>query len=159
MQTTTLKPIKSYEKLPQTPDTLKQKVIRPDHSSQNEWIAIHLVQFYNEISLLCAIISKICDSDTCPIMAAGRNAEYLWADDHLYKRPVQMAAIQYIDFLMEWVELNINDTRKFPLRNIQFCVLYGAQKHKKTRTLSVAREGPLFCIPYSRESEAPYSRS
>lgn len=42
--------------------------------------------------------------------------EYLWQDSDKYKRPTKMAAPDYIEHLMSWVQSNIDNEQVFPSR-------------------------------------------
>ena len=74
------------------------------------------VDFFNEISLLYGTISDYCTRDTCPRMTAGDDYEYLWMDGVKYKKPTEVAAPEYVELLMAWVEAQINDEQIFPLQ-------------------------------------------
>jgi len=47
-------------------------------------------------------------------MSAGPKYEYLWADGHSVKTPLKVSASEYIDFLMAWVENQLNNENLFP---------------------------------------------
>lgn len=40
--------------------------------------------------------------------------EYYWCDGVNYKKPTKLPAMQYIELLMEWVEVQINNEELFP---------------------------------------------
>jgi len=40
--------------------------------------------------------------------------EYLWADGQSIKKPLKVSASEYIDYLMTWVESQINNEQLFP---------------------------------------------
>ena len=40
--------------------------------------------------------------------------EYYWCDGVNYKKPTKLPAAQYIELLMEWVEMQINNEELFP---------------------------------------------
>ena len=88
----------------------------PSNTDINEWFAVHIVQFYNELSLLCSIIrhnNVICNESSCPTMSAGEDYEYLWHSRE-FIQPIAVSAPKYIDFLLEWIEEIINDKHTFP---------------------------------------------
>lgn len=89
-------------------------VALPDGEDLNEWLAVHTVDFFNEVSLLYGTISDFCTPDSCPIMNAGADYEYLWADGTTHKTPIKVAAREYVDLLMTWIEGQINDGELFP---------------------------------------------
>lgn len=86
----------------------------PGGEDLNEWLAINTIEFYNEISLLYGIILEFCTQDDCPIMSAGPKYEYLWADGQSVKTPLKVSAQEYIDYLMSWVENQLNNEHMFP---------------------------------------------
>ena len=47
-------------------------------------------------------------------MSAGPKYEYLWADGHNVRTPLKVSAQEYIDFLMTWVENQLNNEKIFP---------------------------------------------
>jgi len=93
----------------------------------NEWLAINTIEFYNEISLLYGTLTEFCTTQSCPIMSAGPKYflylsfpillvryEYLWADGQNIKTPLKVSASEYIDYLMTWVENQLNNETQFP---------------------------------------------
>eukprot|EP01083_Nonionella_stella_P262320 892087_1 len=94
-----------------------QDIVRlPPQTDVNEWYAVHIVQFYNELALLCAIIryeNVICNETVCPKMSAGDDFEYLWHSKE-FIQPIAVSAPKYIDFLLEWIKEIINDKKLFP---------------------------------------------
>jgi len=95
---------------------LASAVQLPKGEDQNEWLAVNTVDFFNEISLLYGTISDFCTRETCPRMTAGDEFEYLWMDGVKYKKPTEVAAPEYVELLMAWVEAQINDEQIFPLQ-------------------------------------------
>merc|ERR1712187_318414 len=78
----------------------------PSEIDMNEWMSVHLVQFYNELSLLCSIIrhdNVICNEQSCPKMCVSAEYEYFWHSKE-FIQPIAVSAPKYIDFLMEWIE-------------------------------------------------------
>lgn len=59
---------------------MRHAVVLPKGEDLSEWLAVNTVDFFNEISLLYGTISEFCTVETCPIMSAGPNYEYLWAE-------------------------------------------------------------------------------
>ena len=44
----------------------------PEGEDKNEWFAMHVVDFYNEISLLYGIVAEIDTAERFPVMGAGK---------------------------------------------------------------------------------------
>ncbi|ETO36114.1 Mob4B protein, partial [Reticulomyxa filosa] len=91
-----------------------QAVQLPKNEDPLEWLAVNVVDFFNAASLLYGIITEFCTEESCPLMSAGPKYEYLWMDGVKFKKPVKVSAPKYIDYLMSWVETQINDQRIFP---------------------------------------------
>ena len=72
------------------------------------------MDFFNEVSLLYGIV---CDDDM-PRLAAGQGFppgyEYLWADGVKVKNPLRCSGSEYVDYVMTWIEEQINDDNVFP---------------------------------------------
>ena len=71
------------------------------------------VDFFNQINMLYGTITEFCTEDTCPVMGAGKY-EYYWADGHKVKKPIKCSAPKYIDYLMTWVQDQLDDEILFP---------------------------------------------
>lgn len=69
---------------------LQAAVKLPDTEEKDEWLAVHTVDFYNQINLLYGSITDWCTKATCPIMSAGSKYEYHWADGVKVKTPVAL---------------------------------------------------------------------
>merc|ERR1711907_179252 len=95
---------------------LRLAVQLPEREDLNEWLAVNTVDFFNEISLLYGTITEFCTASTCPIMSAGPNYQYMWADGVKVRKPIQVSAPTYVDLLMSWVETQLNDENIFPMQ-------------------------------------------
>ncbi|XP_043208285.1 MOB kinase activator 3A-like [Amphibalanus amphitrite] len=93
---------------------LRLAVRLPPGEQLNDWIAVHVVDFFNRINLIYGTVCDNCTEESCPVMSGGPKFEYRWADGVRYKRPTALPAPQYITLLMEWVETQINDESLFP---------------------------------------------
>ncbi|EFE35945.1 uncharacterized protein ARB_04879 [Trichophyton benhamiae CBS 112371] len=94
--------------------SLRKAVKLPDGEDVNEWLAVNLVDFYNQINLLYGSITEFCSPQTCPEMKATDEFEYLWQDNENFKRPTKMSAPEYVEHLMTWVQANIDNEQMFP---------------------------------------------
>ncbi|POM58638.1 Maintenance of ploidy protein mob1 [Phytophthora palmivora] len=95
---------------------MRNAVALPEGEDLNEWLAVHTVDFFNEISIVYGTILEFCTCTSCPEMRAGPKFEYLWKDGKEYKTPAKLAAPEYIDMLMTWVEELLSDETLFPTR-------------------------------------------
>lgn len=94
---------------------LRSVVKLPPGEDLNDWIAVHVVDFFNRINLIYGTVSEYCDSASCPTMSGGARFEYLWADGEKYKKPTALPAPQYVSLLMDWIEAQINNETIFPV--------------------------------------------
>lgn len=95
---------------------LKHVVRLPPEEDLNDWIAVHVVDFFNRINLIYGTISDFCTEQGCPTMSGGPKYEYHWCDGVHFKKPTQLAAPVYISHLMEWIESQINNEDIFPVK-------------------------------------------
>ena len=93
---------------------LHEAVQLPDGEDVNEWLAVNTVDFFNEINLLYGVIAEFCTEQNCPVMCAGPKYEYMWADGLTVKKPIAVSAPKYVDFLMGWVQNQLDDEKLFP---------------------------------------------
>ncbi|XP_037045476.1 MOB kinase activator-like 3 [Bradysia coprophila] len=94
---------------------LRQVVKLPPGENLNDWIAVHVVDFFNRINLIYGTVSEYCNATICPTMSGGPRYEYLWADGDQYKKPTKLPAPKYIELLMDWTEAQINNESVFPV--------------------------------------------
>lgn len=94
---------------------LRSVVQLPQGEDTNDWIAVHVVDFFNRINLIYGTVSEYCTTTSCPTMSGGPKFEYLWADGGKYKKPTPLPAPQYVSLLMDWVEAQINNETLFPV--------------------------------------------
>ena len=64
--------------------------------------------------MLYGTITEFCTEETCPVMSAGPKYEYHWADGQTVKKPIKCSAPKYIDYLMSWVQDQLDDEQLFP---------------------------------------------
>ena len=72
--------------------------------------------FFNELSMLYGTISELCTDASCPVMSAGDKWQYLWCDGVKIRKPMTVSAREYVDYLMTWVESQLNDENIFPIK-------------------------------------------
>ncbi|XP_042471623.1 MOB kinase activator-like 1A isoform X6 [Zingiber officinale] len=68
----------------------------------------------HQVNVLYGTLDEFCTPTSCPVMSAGPNYEYRWADGVRIKRPIEVSAPKYVDYLMDWVEAHLNDEDIFP---------------------------------------------
>lgn len=80
----------------------------------NECLKFAAVDFFNQINMLYGTITEFCTEESCAIMSAGPKYEYHWADGQSVKKPIKCSAPKYIDYLMTWVQDQLDDEALFP---------------------------------------------
>ena len=97
-------------------DALKEAVKLPPGEDEDEWIAVHVVDFHTQINMLYSTITLLCSPTSCPKMSAGEKYEYLWQDSRnpKYRKPAKVSAPEYIENLLNWVSAVLQDPRYFP---------------------------------------------
>jgi len=93
---------------------LHEAVTLPPGEDVHEWLAVNTVDFFNEINLLYGVIAEFCTETSCAVMCAGPKYEYMWADGVTIKKPISCSAPRYVDYLMTWVQNQLDDERLFP---------------------------------------------
>lgn len=93
-----------------TRDTVKL----PEGEDLNEWLAVHVVHFQDQLLMLHSSICDLCTNETCPVMCAG-TFRYLWSDGTKYPRPIEVSAPTYIGLLFAWVDEQLSDETIFPV--------------------------------------------
>ncbi|KAI9753807.1 MAG: Maintenance of ploidy protein mob1 [Chaenotheca gracillima] len=96
--------------------SLRKAVMLPEGEDTNEWLAVNIVDFYNQINLLYGSITEFCSPQSCPEMKATDEFEYLWQDSEKFKKPTKMPAPEYIEHLMAWIQSNVDNEQSFPGR-------------------------------------------
>ncbi|KAF1358878.1 hypothetical protein EJ07DRAFT_122112 [Lizonia empirigonia] len=108
--------LKQYAEATLGSGSLRKAVRLPEGEDKDEWLAVNIVDFYNQINLLYGSITEFCSPQSCPEMKATDEFEYLWQDSENYKRPTKMPAPEYIEHLMAWVQSNVDNEQMFPSR-------------------------------------------
>lgn len=105
----------SFETIKQTlgASNLEETVKCPPGRDVNDWLAMNVVEFYNQLNIFYSIVETDCNEKTCPHMSAGK-FQYFWQDDDKYKRPSDLPAHKYMELLMDWINEMLNDTKVFP---------------------------------------------
>uniref|UniRef100_A0A8C6VX47 MOB kinase activator 1Bb n=1 Tax=Nothobranchius furzeri TaxID=105023 RepID=A0A8C6VX47_NOTFU len=92
---------------------LRMAVMLPEGEDLNEWVAVN-----SKLSPFLYASFKIhifyCSADNCNLTTAGKKYEYHWADGTNIKKPIKCSAPKYIDYLMTWVQDQLDDETLFP---------------------------------------------
>ena len=95
---------------------LHDAVKLPAGEDLNDWLAVNVTDFYNEVSLLYGVLADVCTPTCCPTMSAGPRYEYKWADGVRIKKPIRCSAPKYINYMMDWAQTTLDDESLFPVR-------------------------------------------
>jgi MOB kinase activator 1 len=93
------------------------KAVRcPKGEDKEEWWAVHVVDFINSINILYGSVAEYCTKQTCPKMTATKEFEYMWMNknDKKFVKPTSVSAPAYVELLMDWIEVQVNDPKTFP---------------------------------------------
>ncbi|KAK9036478.1 hypothetical protein V6N11_078477 [Hibiscus sabdariffa] len=93
---------------------LREAVRLPPGEDLNEWLAVNTVDFFNQVNLLYGTLTEFCTAENCPTMTAGPKYEYRWADGVQIKKPIEVSAPKYVEYLMDWIESQLDDESIFP---------------------------------------------
>lgn len=106
--------LKKYAEATLGSGNLRDAVLLPEGEDLNEWLAVNTVDFFNQINMLYGTITEFCTPTECKIMSAGPKYEYQWQDGNQYKKPTRVSAPEYVDFLMTWIQSQLDDETIFP---------------------------------------------
>ncbi|KAJ2083218.1 Mitotic exit network component [Coemansia sp. RSA 988] len=95
--------------------SLHEAVLLPEGESLDEWVACHVVDFYNHINMLFMSVSHHCTDESCPKMCAGESYNYFWRDGVNYREPTSVPANKYIKLLVKWIDVQLDNTMLFPV--------------------------------------------
>ncbi|CAO3684197.1 unnamed protein product [Umbelopsis vinacea] len=93
-------------------DNLRKISQLPAGETEQDWITINLLEFFQHIMALYATISSYCTSSTCPSMTAGANYEFFWAQDG--KKPIKVSAPHYTELLRSWIIGSLQNDQLVP---------------------------------------------
>ncbi|EGP87692.1 uncharacterized protein MYCGRDRAFT_42543 [Zymoseptoria tritici IPO323] len=94
--------------------SLRKVVQLPEGEDRDEWLAVNVVDFYNQINLLYGAITEFCSPTTCPEMKATDEFEYLWHDPPSFPKPTRLPAPTYISHLLSWTSAHLSNSTLFP---------------------------------------------
>jgi MOB kinase activator 1 len=83
-----------------------------------------VVDFFNGLSLIWGIVMET----EMPSFGAGdgfpAGFEYLWADGVVIRTPIKCSSTEYVEYVMNWVEDQINNEAIFPSSSGNIILLY-----------------------------------
>lgn len=94
---------------------MRAAVQMPDGEDLNEWVAANTVDFFNEVSLLYGLVAENAqDKYNKPGEGFPPGFEYRWSDSS-GKAPVRVSAPEYVDFVLTWIEAQVDNPAIFPV--------------------------------------------
>ncbi|KAJ1980335.1 Maintenance of ploidy protein mob2 [Dimargaris cristalligena] len=93
---------------------IKPLVELPKYVDLNEWLASNIFDFFEYLNLFYGAISDFCTPTECPIMSAGPGVDYTWTDNS--QRNAKLPASQYTDYVMTWIQNQLDDEAVFPTK-------------------------------------------
>mmetsp|Transcript_22018 Transcript_22018/g.67589 ORF Transcript_22018/g.67589 Transcript_22018/m.67589 type:complete len:178 (+) Transcript_22018:265-798(+) len=84
----------------------------PQGEDENEWLAVNVVDFFNEVSLLYGIVAEEPMDESVPNGGFPEGFTYMWGEG--LRAPIECTADEYVNHVMTWVEEQINDESVFP---------------------------------------------
>ncbi|XP_045520655.1 MOB kinase activator-like 2 isoform X1 [Pieris brassicae] len=93
---------------------LRQLVELPRGLDLNEWLASHTLPLFEHVNLLYGTVSEFCTAAGCGDMAGPGGRVYAWYDERGKK--TRLAAPQYVDCVMTFVQRTIHDEAVFPTK-------------------------------------------
>ncbi|KAK4934078.1 hypothetical protein LTR28_010921 [Elasticomyces elasticus] len=113
--------------------SLRKAVKLPEGEDKDEWLAVNVVDFYNQANLLYGSITEFCSPQSCPEMKATDECapprlstththadehhhrfEYLWHAPPQYPKPTRLPAPTYISHLLTWTSTLLSNPSLFP---------------------------------------------
>jgi len=95
-------------------NSLRKCVQLPEGEDRSEWLAVNIVDFYNQVNLLYGSITEFCSPTSCPEMKATDEFEYLWHDPPAFPKPTRLPAPTYISHLLTWTSNHLSNAQLFP---------------------------------------------
>jgi MOB kinase activator 1 len=94
---------------------LENAVKVPPDCPRNEWLSSNIVDFYNELALLCDCVGEAWDKITHDGEGFPKGFEYRWKDGVRFKKPTRCSSTKYVEFVMSWVAAKFDDPAVFPV--------------------------------------------
>jgi hypothetical protein len=93
---------------------LRSAVALPQDVEPNEWLSVNTIDFYNELSLLCGLVGDEWSAQLKPGEGFPKGFEYRWADGKKIKKPIRCSSSEYVQYVMQWVEEQLENKSLFP---------------------------------------------
>lgn len=95
--------------------SVTEAVKLPPGESCAGWVAVHAIDFYNDISTIWAVMATDPYLNSFgPGEGFPSGVEYRWSESHGNKAPISVSAPVYIEKVLQWIVDQINNPSKFP---------------------------------------------
>lgn len=95
--------------------SFKTIVQLPKYVDYGEWLSLNIFEMYGLLNQFYGVISEYVTPEQYPTMNAGPNTNYVWKDAN--GQSINLPALQYIDYVLTWINNKLNDQSIFPTRN------------------------------------------
>jgi len=92
----------------------KTIVQHPKYTDINEWVAMNLFDFFNNLNLFLGFVSETCTTNSCPNMSTGYQSSYPWIEKN--GRLSHLPATTHIDYILTWIQNMLDEQTNFPTR-------------------------------------------
>jgi len=96
---------------------LREAVKLPENEDVHEWIASNIVDFFNEVSLLYGLCADDAKKYSKPGEGFPPGYSYLIPSNS--RTPIKCSSPEYVDYVMTWIEDQINNEAIFPVQATQ----------------------------------------
>eukprot|EP01116_Phalansterium_solitarium_P018125 TRINITY_DN4684_c0_g1_i1.p1 TRINITY_DN4684_c0_g1~~TRINITY_DN4684_c0_g1_i1.p1 ORF type:complete len:289 (+),score=65.36 TRINITY_DN4684_c0_g1_i1:62-928(+) len=91
---------------------LKSAVKLPPNTELNDWLALNVVDFYNQINLVYGALVEHCSEEQCSHEAAGNR----YFDDTSREGPIEISPGKFVKHTMDWVRSLFESELVFPMK-------------------------------------------
>jgi MOB kinase activator 1 len=95
-------------------------VVRPHGVESNEWLAMNTIDFCNEVTMLCSLVSDAwADLSHQPGEGFPNGVEYRWSGGVTTSTPIRCTPCEYVEYVLDWIEVQLEDPKLFPRDNAE----------------------------------------
>eukprot|EP01083_Nonionella_stella_P088642 247154_1 len=112
---------KLYQYLQRNPNehSYRQVIQLPEDTRLEDWLAVVIIEIFDNLSSVYASLAHCCNDMSCPIMSIGISHEYLWhefqhTNSSIKHTKIHCSAPKYIRSFMDFVRETISNASVFP---------------------------------------------
>eukprot|EP00930_Biecheleria_cincta_P058222 TRINITY_DN4407_c0_g1_i1.p1 TRINITY_DN4407_c0_g1~~TRINITY_DN4407_c0_g1_i1.p1 ORF type:complete len:216 (-),score=42.31 TRINITY_DN4407_c0_g1_i1:3-650(-) len=95
-------------------EDVRASVVKPSHVDEDTWIASKSKLILEEVVRVVHLLEDLCTDESCPVMCAGKDTKYSWADE-ANPNPVQLTAPEYMRVLVDWAHSKLFSKELIPV--------------------------------------------